>query len=221
MRHIPKRQEALTRDVLSLLTIPSLENNDHNDFSDSEGDEELSDSDTSENHSDTVDINYEKLEKVVDFVINRNAFFARPENLLLSLLSDEQTHERELTARRILKAREMPTSGQLWVFEVPKINLNVSFYIDLIDWQQYSQPPILCEVSNETLHFLLESGGNDKVLFLRLPCHTKPVERAVTTVPEASVQLYVKESREALIKTKIHSRKRMPKFDSKKIFKVL
>ncbi|KAF2899462.1 hypothetical protein ILUMI_06712 [Ignelater luminosus] len=59
-KHIPKgTKEALTRDVLSLLTIPSLKNNDHNDFRDSEDDGELPDSDTSKNHSDIVDINYE------------------------------------------------------------------------------------------------------------------------------------------------------------------
>ncbi|KAF2901687.1 hypothetical protein ILUMI_04500 [Ignelater luminosus] len=57
IRHISKRiKRALTRDVASSLTIPSLENIDHNDFTDSKDDEELPDSDTSENHSDIVDI---------------------------------------------------------------------------------------------------------------------------------------------------------------------
>ncbi|KAK4880727.1 hypothetical protein RN001_008873 [Aquatica leii] len=66
----------------------------------------------------------------------RNAFFAHPENLLLSMLSDEQKHVRELAARRILKARKSSESLQHRVFEVPKINLNASSYIDLIGWQQ-------------------------------------------------------------------------------------
>lgn len=164
----------------------------------------------------------QELKSVVDPVIKRNAFFAHPENLLLSMLSDEQKHVRELAARRILKARAASDSSQLRVFEVPKINLNASSYIDLIDWQQtYSQPPILSNVSDDTLHSLVESGGDDEVLFLRLPCHTQAVERAVKTVTEASLQLCHKNAREALIKNKIRSRKQMPKFESKKDFNVI
>ncbi|KAF2880491.1 hypothetical protein ILUMI_25678 [Ignelater luminosus] len=60
----------------------------------------------------------------------------------------------------------------------------------------------------------LESEGNDEVLFLQLPCHTQAVKRGVKTVTEASLQLCDKKSREAFIKTKIHSRKRMLKFES-------
>lgn len=164
----------------------------------------------------------QELQSVVDPVLRRNAFFAHPENLLLSMLSDEQKHVRELAARRILKARKPSEPRQLRVFEVPKINLNASTYIDLIDWQQsYSQPPILTNVPDETLHSLVESGGDDEVLFLRLPCHTQAVERAVKTVTEASMQLCHKKAREALIKNKIRSRKLMPKFESKKDFIVI
>ncbi|KAH9638792.1 hypothetical protein HF086_002032 [Spodoptera exigua] len=164
----------------------------------------------------------QELQSVVDPVLRRNAFFAHPENLLLSMLSDEQKHVRELAARRILKARKPSEPRQLRVFEVPKINLNASTYIDLIDWQQsYSQPPILTNVPDETLHSLVESGGGDEVLFLRLPCHTQAVERAVKTVTEASMQLCHKKAREALIKNKIRSRKLMPKFESKKDFIVI
>ncbi|KAK4881771.1 hypothetical protein RN001_005090 [Aquatica leii] len=130
----------------------------------------------------------QELKSVVDPVIKRNAFFAHPENLLLSMLSDKQKHVRKLAARRILKARKSSESLQLRVFEVPKINLNASSYIDLIDWQQsYSQPPILTNVPDKTLHSLVESGGDDEVLFLRLPCHTQAVERVVKTVTEAAM----------------------------------
>jgi hypothetical protein len=163
-----------------------------------------------------------ELKNVIDPVLKRNAFFAHPENLLLSMLSDDQKHVRELAGRRILKARAVPYSGQLRLFEVPEINMNATSYIELIDWQQrYSPPPILSNVSSETILSLVESGGDDDVLFLRLPCHTQAVERAVKTVTEASLQLCNKNSRESLIKTKIESRKRMPKFDSKQDFKAI
>ncbi|KAF2899374.1 hypothetical protein ILUMI_06800 [Ignelater luminosus] len=131
-----------------------------------------------------------KLKQLATFVVKHNAFFAHSENLLVFMLSDEQKHVRELAARRILKAKDTPKSGQLRVVEVPKINLNASSYIDLIEWQQqYSQPPILYDISNETLHSLVESGGNDEVLLLRLSYYTQAVVRAVKTVTEASLQL--------------------------------
>jgi len=51
-----------------------------------------------------------ELKSVVHPVIQRNAYFAHPENLLLSLITDERQHIRELGIRRILKTRSiMPT----------------------------------------------------------------------------------------------------------------
>lgn len=47
----------------------------------------------------------ENLIKVIDLVIERNAIFAHPENLLLSMIVDEGAHIRELGFRRIIKPR--------------------------------------------------------------------------------------------------------------------
>ncbi|CAH2100076.1 unnamed protein product [Euphydryas editha] len=45
------------------------------------------------------------LKKVVHPVIERNAFFAHPENILIAMIFDERKHIRELGLRRIYKAR--------------------------------------------------------------------------------------------------------------------
>ncbi|KAL4718111.1 hypothetical protein ACJJTC_005692 [Scirpophaga incertulas] len=45
------------------------------------------------------------LKGIVDTVIQRNAYFAHAENVLLAMITDERKHIRELAARRILKAR--------------------------------------------------------------------------------------------------------------------
>lgn len=45
------------------------------------------------------------LKKVIDPVIQRNGYFAVPENLLLSMLCDERKRVRGLGLRRVLKAR--------------------------------------------------------------------------------------------------------------------
>ncbi|KAK4884825.1 hypothetical protein RN001_001096 [Aquatica leii] len=91
---------------------------------------------------------------------------------------------------------------------------NISNVKDLSSDQRY-----LYDITSAVIS--VESGGDDEVLFLRLPCHTQAVERAVKTVTEASMQLCHKTAREALIKNKIISRTLMPKFESKKDFKVI
>ncbi|CAH2098548.1 unnamed protein product [Euphydryas editha] len=90
----------------------------------------------------------DELLKIVDPVIIRNSYFAHSENLLLSMITDSQKHIRELTARRILKARQRDKNTVQRKFKLPKINLNASSYIDLIDWQQdVHEPPIIKNIS--------------------------------------------------------------------------
>lgn len=157
---------------------------------------------------------------IIDPVIQRNAYFAHPENLLLSMLSDKNKTVRELAAKRILKARNSPHTGNLpRVFEVPQINFDANEYIDLIDWQQnFFDPPILRHITNKGINEVIESQGDENLIFLKLPCHTQAVERSVKIVTEASMSLCDKNSREGLIQAKLASRKLMPRFDSKRDF---
>ncbi|XP_050308327.1 uncharacterized protein LOC126744782 [Anthonomus grandis grandis] len=99
-----------------------------------------------------------ELRDVIDPVIQRNAYFFHPENLLLAMLTDEQKNIMELAARRILKARDsLALRRQLRIFEVPAVNFNASSYIDVIDWQENNNcdPPILRSFSNDDLKKLL------------------------------------------------------------------
>ena len=48
---------------------------------------------------------HENITSVVESVIEGNAFFAHPENLLVSLQLDDRDHFRELALQRIIKAR--------------------------------------------------------------------------------------------------------------------
>ncbi|GBP43074.1 hypothetical protein EVAR_96336_1 [Eumeta japonica] len=84
------------------------------------------------------------LKNIVDPVIQRNAYFAHPENLLLAMLTDFQPHIRELAARRILKARSAKPK-RLRLFQLlPEVNFNASTYYDILDWQEnITEPPIL------------------------------------------------------------------------------
>lgn len=160
------------------------------------------------------------LKAVIDPVLQRNAYFAHPENLLLAMLTDEEKHIRELAARRILKARSLPVTGRLpRTFEVPKLNFDAKCYIDVINWQEINfDPPILRNHTNEDLIQIIENKGDESLLFIRLPCHTQAVERSVKIVTEAAMSACDKKSRDGIIHAKLASRKVMPKFDSKKDF---
>lgn len=159
-----------------------------------------------------------ELKAIIDPVIQRNSYFAHPENLFLAMLTDPQKHIRELAARRILKARNKKTS-KVRLFKLPNINFNASSYIDLIDWQQnITEPPILKTISDGNIQLFVEQKGEGDICLLRLPCHTQAVERAVKTVTEASSTLCYKSDKEGFIKAQIESRRVMPKFDSKKDF---
>lgn len=105
------------------------------------------------------------------------------------------------------------------MFEVPQINFEANSYIDLINWQQnFYYPPILRYVTDEEINKIIESHGNENLLFFKLPCHTQAVERSVKTVTEESMSLCDKKSREALIGAKLASRNLMPRFESKQDF---
>ena len=158
------------------------------------------------------------LKAVIDPVIQRNSYFAHPENLLLAMITDPQPQIRELAARRILKARSV-TSKKLRLFQLPKLNFNASKYYDLLYWQDnITEPPLLKSVPEAKLRLFIDQKGDGELDLLRLPCHTQAVERAVKAVTEASATLCDKTSREGFIKAQIDSRKAMPKFDSKKDF---
>ncbi|KAJ8728603.1 hypothetical protein PYW07_006299 [Mythimna separata] len=160
-----------------------------------------------------------KLKAIVDPVIQRNGYFAHPENLLLAMLTDSQQHIRELGARRILKARTNK-ENRLRLFQLPVLNLNASSYVDLIDWQdKITEPPVLKQIPDEVIQTFVEEKGKGDSPLLRLPCHSQAVERAVKTVTEASAKLSKRSAREGFIKAQIESRRAMPKFDSKQDFK--
>lgn len=163
-----------------------------------------------------------ELKGKIDPVIQRNSYFAHPENLLIAMLTDTEPHIRELAARRILKARSIK-KNKLRMFELPVVKFDASSYSDLIDWQEnvLSDPPILKTITDEEIQHFVAQKGESELSLLLLPCHTQAVERAVKTVTEASATLCKKSEREGFIKNQIASRRAMPKFESKKDFCVI
>lgn len=152
-----------------------------------------------------------KLKAIIDAVIQRNAYFAHTENLLIAMLADKRPEIRKLAVCRILEARSRNNSQNVRVFKIPKLNFKAKDYIDLIDWRNTPiyEPPM---VKNMSKGVLIQFHCNH----LDYPCHTQSVERCVKMVTEAAGSVAGPISRDGQIRAKIASRQVLPKFDSKK-----
>lgn len=159
------------------------------------------------------------LRDVIDRVIQRNAFFAHPENLLLSLITDQSLDMRSLGWRRIKKARNLRKNKRVRTFVVPNINSNAQHYVDLIDWSSCSlhEPPLTKSISDEELDLNIENKTLAEIP--DFPCHTQGVERLVKIVTDAASSVFGASARDGFIKAKLDSRRRIPAFETKRDYK--
>lgn len=164
----------------------------------------------------------QNLLQVIDPVIERNAFFAHPENLLLAMIVDESRYIRELGLRRIWKARSLMKGKPIRNFNTPRINFVATDYTDMICWAtcKLSPPPLLRRITDEEIKQLIHSGTPLAPDFNDFPCHTQAVERCVKLVSEASKKVCGVDARDGLIRTTLLSRSIMPEFSTKSDFKV-
>ncbi|ESO06494.1 hypothetical protein HELRODRAFT_160670 [Helobdella robusta] len=158
------------------------------------------------------------LRTIVDSVIERNAFYAHPENLLVSMLFDDRDYIRELACRRIIKARNTDNGFKQRIFKTPKLNFSAKDYTEIISWQecQVTLPPVLRDVTNDKLKKMAKDGSLKIVDF---PCHTQSVERYVKLVTEASQSVTNVNSRDGFVRTTLQSRAEFPIFGHKNKFK--
>ena len=163
----------------------------------------------------------QRVRDVVNRVLLRNGFFAHPENILISMLMDEQEHVRELAWRRILKCGSN-SSTERHKFVVPKVLFDAEHCYAMIDWQatKIIEPPVARCLSNVTIESYVKSRMLTSLLFPKFLCHTQAVERAVKLVTEATACVVCSSEREGNIIAKLQSRKKMPQFNTKKDFVV-
>lgn len=156
--------------------------------------------------------------------IQNNAYFAHPENVLLSMVTDERPQVRRLGIERIIKARQVDQgqgAGSIRPFQIPKLNFKAKEYTELINWDTLvvTPPPVLSHISTAGLQEMVQDAaeGQPPVIdVLPFPCHTQSVERHIKIVTEAAQQTSSHEDREGNIRQKIRSRLNMPKFATKK-----
>ncbi|KAK3920111.1 DNA-directed RNA polymerase subunit beta' [Frankliniella fusca] len=165
-----------------------------------------------------------KQRDVVDTVIQTNAFFAHHENILLTMLGDEQKCLRELAVRRVTNARARALGAAISdsprQFIVPKINFQAKQYCDIIDWPEaVTEPPILRGLPTADIEACVEDAAKIRELVGLFPNHTQAVERCVKLVTMASERVCGPEARDGFIRATLLSRETMPFFGSKKDFK--
>lgn len=113
-----------------------------------------------------------ELKQVVDPVIHCNGYFGHPENVLVSMITDEQRHIRELGLRRILKARATKhgsNTNLIRQFTVPELNFDADEYFEMIDWNNSDipEPPMIVDISVEDIKELVKSGAAAAIDFHR------------------------------------------------------
>lgn len=156
------------------------------------------------------------LKCIIDPVIQRNAFFGHPENILLAMVADAKREIRELGLRRIVKSRQIILKKGVRKFQIPPLNFEAQSYSELIDWQtNLSAPPLLSTVTTEECMLAIKSSEVPILEFPDLPCHTQAVERCVRLVTEASASVCGAEARHGFIKARLAARQIMPKFNTK------
>lgn len=146
--------------------------------------------------------------------IQRNAFFAHSENMLLAQLSSKTKSERIDAVNKILNIRERVPSNYLRRFEVPEINFEAKFWTDVavLDVTKMTEPPFTLNMNeDELLRFV-----QNPLKMSKFKCHTQMAERAVKEVTRVSSKVIDHDERTAMVKATLLNRAKHPKLDSAK-----
>jgi len=164
------------------------------------------------------------LKNIVDKTGRNNGYFAHSENILLAMLADTVKKTREKAVIHILKIREKHYNNHLVTtvrkFEVPEIQFNSEHYTEMIDWNKtiVTEPPLIIKLSNQDLMKFIDARMIEENIF-KSPCHTQAVKRYVEAVSDAVKHTCDSSVQDGYIRSTVHSRDLMPKFDTKSDFK--
>ena len=93
-----------------------------------------------------------RVQQIVLPVIQRNGYYAHPENIVLAMVHDKNRGIRVLGLRQVLKARKIEAEHGKGVrlFKIPKMNFDATSYYGLIDLQNIliTSPPLLFDVTH-------------------------------------------------------------------------
>ena len=149
------------------------------------------------------------------------------------MLADDRNHIRELALRRILKARKDKRSAvtsntvtnNIRIFNLPSFDLSATDYVDLIKWENVTEPPLTERFSDDMISEAIVNPAIIPTVILPtikgFPCHTQATERIVKIVTEASAAVCGPYIRDGFIRNRLESRNLMPVFNTKRDYHTL
>ena len=126
-------------------------------------------------------------QSVVDTLLKRvrsSAWFSHSECILIFLLNSDIPEEKSWAVTKIIEIRGDKDLGNKAVRKRvhPEQNFNAETLVDLIFWEEASEPIFTCDLSKDQLVEI-----RDKPLKVEYYCnHIQGIERAVKEVTEAS-----------------------------------
>lgn len=161
------------------------------------------------------------LKEIVNNVVKENAYFAHSENILLSMLFDNDKTIRDLAIKKILHYRNhVEDPMQLRVYKKPIINFSCTDYTNMIDMNDNSiifEPPFTRSLPYDYLEEYLKY--NDPPLpDPKIPLHIQGTERHVQLLATVSKRV-LERNREGVMAVTLECREKFPKLMTKKDFK--
>ena len=160
-------------------------------------------------------------------VIERNAFGAHHESILVAMVSRTYLNHNKVAWRRILRSREQNVSDgrirqlyeSLSLISMPTVTL-----ISLTGLMQFFRAIFYCfcdEQPSNKIKEIIKSKTFSEFKIAELSWHTQSVERHIKLVSEASYLVCDHASKKGLIRNKLSSRATMPCFNTKSQNKTL
>ena len=140
-------------------------------------------------------------------VLERNAFLAHPESILLSMLVDEDQSVRDKAVNLIANKSLLQERN----FVLPKLKAGAPTYHKMIDWnkEEVTFPPLLQTESTARKAIKKPLRLDD------FPCQSQGIERVVSAVTQAADTQIGYERRHRTIVNRMKSRMILPVFESK------
>ncbi|KAF0289541.1 hypothetical protein FJT64_012242 [Amphibalanus amphitrite] len=157
----------------------------------------------------------QELQNIVQPVTQRNAYWAHPEAVLLSMVADGNPDLRARAVHAIKKCRMQPTD-EVRPYILPQINFQAATYAEVFDWDKtkMTEPPLTIGLCDSVIQDIFHTPLKVK----NYPVHTQAVERAVQVVTEASYKVAGEAQRHGNICNKLKHRKQNPCVASKRSF---
>ena len=154
------------------------------------------------------------IKKIAMKFIEKGAWSAHSEPLLLSLLASNEEEDRRFAISKILEIRNGADFGDTSVRQVvtPNLNWDAKSLRHLQNFESLTESNVTSSISSKDLWDFLE-----KPLELgKIPCHAQSWERCVKEVTIASAAVFGAERRDGYIRAKIESRSVLPVNETKK-----